>query len=252
MSIENNPTKPQENKPSEDLANKETNQDKWCFSWMSTAPEIEPGAERAALIKSTKWDAGTIITVSFLDGDPEVQEKIKAVAQEWVAPGMANLILSFRNDTNQTDIRISFQFAGSWSVLGTTCRNITDLNEATMNYGWLTNTSTDEEIKRVVLHEFGHALGLTHEHMNPGGHINWNREQVIADLSGPPNNWSLETIENNMFRTFDAHETNFTELDAASIMMYPIPEKWTNDGFSVGLNTELSDVDKEFIRSQYP
>ncbi len=52
----------------------------------------------------------------------------------------------------------------------------------------------------MVLHEFGHTLGLIHEHQNPNRPINWNRAAVIADLSGPPNNWDEETIENNIFK----------------------------------------------------
>jgi len=121
-----------------------------------------------------------------------------------------------------------------------------------MNYGWLDPSSSDEEVERVVLHEFGHALGLIHEHQNPGGQINWNRRQVIEELSGPPNNWPLEVIDHNMFEPYDRQETNFTALDPQSIMMYPIPQSWTTDGFSVGLNSQLSTQDKTFIRQQYP
>jgi hypothetical protein len=35
-------------------------------------------------------------------------------------------------------------------------------------------------------------------------------------------------------------------------MMYAIPPRWTTDGFSVGLNSGLSDTDKAFIARQYP
>jgi hypothetical protein len=149
-------------------------------------------------------------------------------------------------------IRISFRFAGSWSVVGTTCKKVTDLAQPTMNYGWLTPDTPDSEVERVVLHEFGHALGLIHEHQNPAGGILWNRQQVTNDLKGPPNNWSKSVIEHNMFEAQTAAETNFTQLDAKSIMMYPIPQKWTTNGFSVGLNTKLSAVDKSFIHQQYP
>lgn len=235
----------------ENTAN-DPNEDKWCFAWFADAPQVEPGGERAALIKNTKWPKGSRISISFLDGDPEVQERVKRAAMQWVAPGMANLTFDFRRNTTKTDIRISFRFAGSWSVLGTTCRKYTDITQPTMNYGWLTKNSTEDELTRVVLHEFGHALGLTHEHMNPGGSIQWNREQVIKDLSGPPNNWSMQVIENNMFKTFDKKETNFTALDGSSIMMYPLPSKWTKNGFSVGLNAKLSNTDKRFIKEQYP
>ena len=229
----------------------ETQQEYWCYTWLAHAPLVH-GTEKAALLKNFKWTSGDRITISFLDGDPSIQQKVMSVARQWVAPGLANLTLDFRTNTNQTDIRISFRFNGSWSVLGTTCRLITDLARPTMNFGWLTQNSTDEEIRRVVLHEFGHALGLTHEHMNPVGNILWDKDQVIEDLSGEPNNWSPAEIENNMFRVFDEQETNFTALDPLSIMMYPIPARWTLNGFSIGLNNQLSDVDKNFIRQEYP
>ncbi len=242
-----------ENTELNQINNGGNNQNQWCFAWYADSPNIEPGTnEKAALIKAAKWITGSTITISFLDGDPEVQERVKQVAKQWTVPGMANLILDFRKNTSETDIRISFQFAGSWSMVGTTCRKITDKSRPTMNYGWLTKDTGEDELKRVVLHEFGHALGLTHEHMNPGGEIKWNRKQVTEDLSGPPNKWTDEQINNNMFRTFDKNETNFTSLDPKSIMMYPIPKKWTTDGTSIGLNTDLSEKDKTFIREQYP
>ena len=31
-------------------------------------------------------------------------------------------------------------------------------------------------------HEFGHAIGLGHEHQNPAGGIEWNEEVVLRDL----------------------------------------------------------------------
>jgi serralysin len=224
------------------------NEDKWCFAWFE---QKEDGQNRAAMAKAAQWSSGNTITVSFLDGDPAVQQKVRDVAQRWTVPGMANLTLRFQQDTNSL-IRISFKFAGSWSVIGTTCKQITDKKQPTMNFGWLTPTTPDDEVQRVVLHEFGHALGLIHEHQNPAGGIQWNKEQVIKDLSGPPNNWPLAVIEHNMFEPQSKEETNFTKLDPKSIMMYPIPKRWTTNGFSVGLNTTLSATDKKFTHQQYP
>jgi hypothetical protein len=226
------------------------NQDQWCFAWIPGDQGVE-GANRAALLTSAKWAPNSTITVSFLDGDESVQQRVRKVAQRWTAPGLANLRLIFQDD-NDSLIRISFKHPGSWSVLGTQCRNVTDLARPTMNYGWLKPESTDDELRRVVLHEFGHALGLIHEHQTPAGGIQWNRDAVIRDLSGPPNNWDLEKIEHNMFRPIEKHESNFTNLDPKSIMMYPLPAKWTTNGFSVGLNSDLSETDKAFIRQQYP
>ena len=120
-----------------------------------------------------------------------------------------------------------------------------------MNYGWLTPDSPDDEINRVVKHEFGHALGLIHEHQNPKGGIEWNEPAVIADLSGPPNNWDEEQIRHNVLDHYPAEEVEATDVDKDSIMMYPIPKSWTLDGFSADLNSDLSQQDVEFIRGAY-
>jgi serralysin len=232
------------------MADKNMNENRWCFAWPAARKSLS-GKDRAALVKASRWNSGDIISISFLEGDPDVQDKVKAAALTWTGPQLARLSLEFRKNTTDTLVRISFQYQGSWSVIGTTCRQITDQIQPTMNFGWLTPTSTDEEIRRVVLHEFGHALGLIHEHQNPAGGIQWNRDAVIRDLSGPPNNWPADVIEHNMFEAYAAEETNFTEIDPQSIMMYPIPSSWTLDGFSVGLNSDLSGRDKQFIHEQY-
>ncbi|MNY69702.1 hypothetical protein D3C86_2076790 [compost metagenome] len=72
-----------------------------------------------------------------------------------------------------------------------------------------------------------------------------------ADLSGPPNNWDDATIENNMFKKYSPKQLSGTPTDALSIMMYPIPARWTTDGFSAAMNEELSETDKKFIREAY-
>ncbi len=223
------------------------NDNQWCFAWTPVLPSQEK--TRAALVKDAKWASASKITISFLDGDESIKDRVRKVAKEWVGPGMANLTLDFQNGGN-THIRISFKNSGSWSLIGTWCKH--EKVKPTMNFGWLTPATKDEELRRVVLHEFGHALGLVHEHQNPGGTIPWNKSAVYKDLSGPPNNWDRQTIDTNMFTVRDRKETNFTLVDAKSIMMYPIPKSWTDGTFSVGLNSELSDIDKQFIRQQYP
>ncbi len=232
-----------------------TNENHYCMSMttenLSEEDKKRLAGHRAALLNGAKWNIGSVITVRFLDGREDLQNRVKKVAEEWTAPGMANLTLEFRNN-GPTDIRIAFQQGnGSWSYLGTMCRQIPE-PQPTMNYGWLTPTSPDEELRRVVIHEFGHALGLIHEHQNPRGGIQWNKDAVVSDLSGPPNNWDLATIENNIFRKYQPGEVTATPVDSLSIMMYPIPRAWTLDGFSAELNTGLSQNDKDLIRSVYP
>jgi serralysin len=224
------------------------NERHYCMLLM---PQEQEGQSRAALLNEFKWEPGTRIRVRFTGGASKLQDRVREVAEEWTGPQMANLGLRFVDD-GDADIRIAFvEGDGSWSYLGTMCRQI-PADQPTMNYGWLTPDSDEGELRRVVLHEFGHALGLIHEHQNPNRAIAWNRPAVIAALSGPPNNWPLETIEHNIFRRYDPSTVDSTPVDPLSIMIYPIPASWTNDGFSAGLNEGLSDTDKEFIRDAYP
>lgn len=220
------------------------------FCVLQTATPVA-GRTRAALLNESKWERGTQIAVRFLEGDDGLKQRVRSVAEEWTGPDMAHLGLDFV-DEGPADIRIAFQPGnGSWSYLGTDAQQIA-ASWPTMNYGWLTPESSDDQLRRVVLHEFGHALGLIHEHQNPNTPIPWNKAAVIADLSMPPNSWTLEMIENNIFKKYDPAELSTTPTDEESIMMYPIPAAWTTNGFSADLNKDLSTTDKEFIRSAYP
>lgn len=232
------------------------NQSHYCVCMgpdtLSEEDRKKSAGQRAAILKNAQWPRNAEITVRFLEGDSALQERVKRVAQEWVAPGMAHLAMTFVK-SGPSDIRIAFkQGDGSWSYLGTVCRSIPE-PQPTMNYGWLTPASSEDELRRVVLHEFGHALGLIHEHQNPEDPIRWNRDAVIRDLSGPPNNWDLATIENNIFKKYAQHEVLATPVDNESIMMYMIPAAWTEKGyFSADLNSDLSSVDRDLIREAYP
>jgi len=211
---------------------------------------IIPPAFEAAGTKF--WPKGFTLRVAFLDGDPEVQAKVRLFAGEWTH--YANVKFDFVKKPDQAHVRISFLQNGSWSAVGKDALNEAYFpkTEPTMNYGWLTPDSPLEEYS-VVLHEFGHALGFIHEHQSPGSGIKWNRDAVIADLSGPPNNWDVATIEHNVLSKYSsATVTNFTQFDPGSIMLYTFPSEWTLDGMAFAENKWPSKIDKTFISNMYP
>lgn len=231
-------------------ADSTANKDKWCFAWYGAGP-VGTSTEKAALVKGNKWPPGSAVRVGFMDGTPAQQALVRNSAEGWIAPGFANLKFSW-GPANAADIRISFAYSGSWSVIGTSCRSVPKARP-TMNFGWLSPGITDDEAQRVILHEFGHALGLIHEHQNPLNKIAWNKPAVYDDLSGPPNNWDKATIDHNMFETYPKQDIQGTKLDPSSIMMYPIPASWVTDPrHAVGLNSGLSAIDKAFIKKAYP
>lgn len=204
--------------------------------------------QRLALLSSAIWGANYNLTISFLDGDAGLQERVKQAANEWVkhAP------LTFVFTTNPTaEIRIAFSRRGSWSMIG---RQANDLSKAdpTMNFGWLTPNSTDTEIASVVLHEFGHALGCIHEHQHPAGGIPWNKQAVYDCYAGDPNYWTADQVDTNIFKAYAENQTMHTaKPDPLSIMMYPIDKRLTDGIYEVGFNTALSPGDVGFIKQAY-
>ena len=201
------------------------------------------GPARAIIDFRRLWINGSTLQVRFMGGTSAQHDLVKEQAGWWVEH--ANLQFTF-NDAPNAEIRIAFDpNDGAWSYVGTDAREI-PLNAPTMNLGF-TDSGTPA-------HEFGHAIGLQHEHQNPDGGIEWNEPVVLQALSGPPNNWSPEQIQHNVLKKYSVDQINGTEFDPDSIMLYFFPVEWTLNGIATKNNDVLSVMDKDFIASSlaYP
>lgn len=201
------------------------------------------GAVRAIAPIGKTWMNGTTLHVRFLSGTNKQKETARTQAGWWSA--VANLKFAF-DDAPGAEIRIAFdENDGAWSFVGTDCRSIPS-NQPTMNLGFLDGGT--------AAHEFGHAIGLAHEHQNPAVGIQWNENAVIRDLSGPPNNWDAQTIRHNVLRKYSADQINGTTFDDKSIMLYAFPSSWTMNGIATAANDVLSSLDKTFVAAakMYP
>lgn len=205
---------------------------------------------KAFVINSKLWSPGRTLRVRFLGGTNQVQQKVIEYANKWCE--CTSLKFDFGNHPD-AEIRIDFVSDGSWSYIGTDCL-VFPQDEATMNFGWFDQPVAEEEYSRVIVHEFGHAIGMPHEHNHPGVDIPWNKEAVYRYYTNPPNNWTTDQVDNNLFAKYEKSQTSFAEFDKNSIMLYPIPAQFVTDpSFAVEWNnTKLSDTDKAFMHKMYP
>lgn len=208
---------------------------------------------RMAVQLSKKWPEHTVLKCRFLDGTPTMQRKVKAAARIWES--YENVKFKFGSDAN-AQIRISFKAdPGSWSAVGTDALNTSYFpkNKPTMNFGWLRDGTDTREYHRVVIHEFGHALGCIHEHESPKFTRVWNKAAVYKAFMGPPNNWSKAEIDSNILDKYSPQGMSATDYDPKSIMLYAFPAELFSDGLGpTNTNTELSAKDKTKIEEMYP
>lgn len=194
-----------------------------------------------ALVTSKKWEVGRRLRVAFLDGPKAGRDMVTRVAPEWSK--YANLSFEFDADPKAAEIRVSFRQQGAWSYIGTDALGIPK-SKPTMNFGFYDRAT--------ILHEFGHAIGGIHEHQHPAAGIPWDREKVYKFYAGPPNYWSRNQVDVNLFQRYATTVTQFSRYDPKSILHYPVDPRLTVGGFKVDWNRELSETDKSYVATVYP
>lgn len=202
--------------------------------------------KRGVTVHSRLWAPGRRLRIAFEGDVPcDVQHTVMNVACQWTCYGNISFVLI--QDLARAHIRIQMLPSGSdinRSYIGTDALRA---NDPTMT---LSEWPGDEHFVRNVLHEFGHVLGLEHEHQHPDADIPWDTEKLLA--AAQAGGLSEADIRRDFLDRIERRGSLLRPYDRDSIMHYPIPNGATLGDWSVGVNSVLSEGDKALMRLAYP
>jgi hypothetical protein len=185
------------------------------------------------------------LSVCFLNGTRTDHDLVRRIAPEWIK-GRLGHRLAFRFGAAAEASHIRIKFRGGGASLSEVGRDnlIKPKEQRTMNLSVVD--------QRDILHEFGHALGLKHEHQHPNSGIRWNKPVVLRDLKRQAH-WSSAMVEENIFKHFSKNCTCIGDKkpDPLSVMLYPIQPSWTLDRRGTGYNTTISARDRGCLEREY-
>lgn len=232
--------------------------------------------------RERRWENGRVLRVCLYSGNPSVSKLIRDVASEWNTYSGVKLDFgpagSWYNclspQVGFPEIRIGFSDRGYWSYVGKDSERYAGERVPSMNLEGFNRIYNESQFntlsvvekanayhKAAIRHEFGHALGLLHEHQNPTlncrDEIRWTGPGNIYDyFGGAPNFWAQEQVDRNLgFIGQSDPDYVAGEPDSKSVMMYSLDSKIFKNGSSkcaVPENYLLSIKDKAIISKIYP
>ncbi len=242
--------------------------------WESGQNRLWTTAETVASSEEEKYSL--VLTVEFLDGWKFADARLRAerAAKEWARWG--NVLFKFVS-SGKSDIRVRFDDEKKglgYSRVGAPKGGLEEYWDSDDHTMYLT---TDVPFK-LALHEFGHALGLIHEHLSPtfAQYFAWklSGEELYFELSKefrsyntPPTQEDKARMDHNILklREVDVSKSSF---DIKSVMTYglddhlidirPEADQDTKDIFAEkngiphnGLGPSLSKRDEKFMEKCY-
>lgn len=222
-------------------------------SMCAADPVFIPAPSKGVGFKSAFWTGEHISTlrVSFLGADDLLCAKVFAIGRIW---GDHAKIKFERSEAANAEIRIAFSSGlTSHTRIGTNALTVV-AGTATMTLA--VSLATDpQELNRIVLHEFGHALGLGHEHQSPNvqSGIKWKLQSPgVYEYFWDNLRWDRAAVDQQILAAYSRSYCITTDkFDPRSIMMYRIPSEIVTDGHGVSWNDRLSPMDIEFIGKVY-
>lgn len=197
------------------------------------------------------WAPGKTLYISFLKYPVErsVKWAIFELARQWLDLSGANLDIELTDDGDyNVEIRIQLSKREHHNA----CHIGTDALLSDSGPSMTLNLFPGEtDFERTILHEFGHAFGAQHAHQHPEADIPWNVPAVLENYRNLQG-WTERDLMEQMINKNTDSGNIVAPYDRNSIMHYPVQQADTIGDWEVGVNTELSESDLEFMRLAYP
>lgn len=205
------------------------------------------------------------VTVCFYGGSQELRSDIAAVAAEWNANG-SPVKLDFGDMSSprlcasapNSEIRVGYAGKGGSSMIGN--HSLDYPGEASLQLGSFdTNRPAEGVFRAMILHEFGHALGLLHE-MKHDDVDCWSEidPDKLYEYYKTEYNVSDKNFVKTQLQRYDAGvfaSLGTLPFERESVMMYALPEtlfyKGKDSKCYTTLRTALDSSDYVAIKDLY-
>jgi hypothetical protein len=216
---------------------------------------------KGVINRTRMWPQNMELAVCFLSGTRKARARVAAAATEWT--NYVNLTFNFGDmadprtcsGSGTEHIKIDFIPFRRSSYVGIDSWRV-PRSMSLDNFGDDELPVSEAEFRGVVLHEFGHAIGLEHEHQSPAARCDEEFDMQQLNAWAARVGWSAAKVKVNLGRLQPSESLEFTRHDRTSVMHYSLPPEMFRGGKSnrcwIPKNNELSAGDKEFAASLYP
>lgn len=228
--------------------------------------EFDPQAVEGVVDLLKLWEAGAKLKVCFFEGNQEMKSFFVKSSEDWLAK-KPNISFDFGESPsynkcggNQSyHIRVSFlNNDKNESLIGTDSLRV-DQSEPSLNISYGANSydlAKKDELKRIILHELGHALALEHEHQSPEAKCDAEFDWDTIYPYFKERSWDKTKVDFNLGTLMKSKRYRTTSYDKKSIMHYFFPA-WMfktkeKSACYTEPNNKPSDIDLELIAAMYP
>jgi hypothetical protein len=191
------------------------------------------------------WNIGCSLYINFMNGSKRLHEKVMQIGNDWSK--YASIKFTER-ETGESNIRIIFNDTGLVKTAVGVMNNMIPQDEPTCFID-TSNIQSASLFKSIILHTFGHLIGMQHENAVPFNGRKWN--YLALDKYAIRHEWDESDLKQQIMYPYSTSISNSLIADRKSVMYYVPKEEWVKEK-TLPLNDSLSMMDKTVAGSLYP